>query len=67
MAIIPMELQRAVDEYRFETIENLVDMSDVFSIERLLAYFCQFLVVEKWFEMDEEKGIKIVKSILNRT
>lgn len=56
----PLALQRALDEYRFETIENLVDMADTFSIERLLAYVIQFVLVEKWFEMDKAKGIQIL-------
>lgn len=62
----PLALQKALDEYRFETIDSLVDMSDVFSIERMLAYFSQFLIVDKWFEMDKAKGIQIVETIVNR-
>lgn len=62
----PLALQKALDEYRFETIDNLVDLADVFSIERMLAYFSQFLIVEKWFEMDKAKGIQIVDAIIKR-
>lgn len=60
----PLALQRALDEYRFETIENLVDMADLFSIERILAFFTQFIIVEKWFELDKAKGIQIVDTIV---
>lgn len=60
----PLALQKGLDEYRFETIENLVDMADVFSIERILAYLVQFLLVEKWFELDKEIGIQIVDTIV---
>lgn len=60
----PLALQKALDEFRFETIDSLVNMSDVFSIERMLAYFCQFLIVEKWFEMDKAKGMQIVETIV---
>jgi hypothetical protein len=59
----PLALQKAIDQYRFETVENFVDMADVFSIDRILAYLVQFMIVEKWFELDKEKGIKIVESI----
>jgi hypothetical protein len=60
----PLALQKAIDEYRFETIENLVDLADVFSIERLLAYLIQFFIVEKWFQLDNAKGIQIVDTIV---
>ncbi len=60
----PLALQRALDEYRFETIENLVDMADVFSIDRLLAYLLQLMIVERWFELDKDKGMQIVDTIV---
>jgi hypothetical protein len=60
----PLALQKALDKYRFETIENFVDMADVFSIDRLLAYFLQFMIVEKWFELDKDKGMRIVDTIV---
>lgn len=63
----PLALQKAIDEYRFEKIENFVEMADLFSIERLLAYLLQFIIVEKWFELDQAKGIKIVDSIVRES
>jgi hypothetical protein len=45
----PMTLQKAIDEYCFGTIDSLVSMADVFSVDRLLAYLIQFMIVEKWF------------------
>lgn len=51
----PMELQKALDEYRFNEIEKLVNMADVFSFERMLAYFIQFLIIEKWAEINKGK------------
>lgn len=61
----PMDLQKALDEYRFKQVESFVDMADVFSIERILAYLVQYLIVEKWFELDQEKGIQIVDTIVS--
>lgn len=61
----PLALKKALDRYRFETIESFVDMADDFSIERMLAYFCQLLIVEQWVEMDKTKGIQIVEAIIN--
>jgi hypothetical protein len=60
----PLALQKALDEYRFNTIENLVDMADTFSIERILAYLVQFILVEKWFELDKDLGIQIIDRII---
>lgn len=60
----PLMLQRALDEYRFNYIDQLVDMADVFSIDRILAYMAQLTVVEKWFELDKKKGMEIVDTIV---
>lgn len=60
----PLALQKAIDQYCFETIENLVDMGDVFSIERILAYLLQFIIIQKWCELDKGKGMEIVDIIL---
>lgn len=59
----PMALERALDEYRVEKIESLVGLGDVFSIERILAYFTQFIIIEKWFELDHAKGMQMVDRI----
>ncbi|MFI0434730.1 MAG: DUF2764 family protein [Parachlamydiaceae bacterium] len=59
-----MALQKALDQYRFEKVENMVDMADTFSIERILAYLVQYMIVEKWFELDKDKGIQIVDKII---
>lgn len=63
----PLALQKALDVYRFETIESFVDMADTFSIERILAYLTQLLLVEKWFELDREKGSQIIGTIVKET
>ena len=39
-------------------------MADTFSIERILAYLVQYMIVEKWFELDKDKGNQIVDRIL---
>ncbi len=43
----PLMLQKALDQYRFEMIESFVDMVDLFSIERILAYLLQLMIVEQ--------------------
>lgn len=60
----PLLLQRALDEYRFNYIDQLVDMPDVFSIDRILAYMAQLIVVDNWFNLDKKKGMEIISTIL---
>jgi hypothetical protein len=63
----PLALQKALDQYRFETVESFVDMADTFSIDRILAYIVQYMIVEKWFELDKEKGMQIVNTIVEKS
>lgn len=60
----PLMLQRAIDEYRFNKIDELVGMEDTFSINRILGYMAQLIIVQKWFELDKKKGIQIVDKIV---
>lgn len=60
----PLELQKALDQYRLDEIDHLIDLSDLFSIERILAYITQLIIVEKWSKVDKAKGIQIVDSIV---
>lgn len=60
----PLQLQRTLDEYRFNYIDQLVDMPDVFSIDRILAYMAQLIVVDNWFNLDKKKGMEIVDTIV---
>lgn len=60
----PMALEKALDQYRFERVEDLVDMADTFSIERILAYLVQYMIVEKRSQLNKDKGIQIVDQII---
>lgn len=55
----PIELYRALCEYRFERLEELAGY-DVFSINRILAYMVQLIIVERWLKLDRDKGNKMV-------
>lgn len=59
----PLELQKALLEYRFNKIEEKVGL-DLFSIDRILAYMIKLIIVERWQRMDKEKGLKIVENVL---
>ncbi len=57
-------VERAIDEYRFNYIDQLVDMADGFSINHILAYMAQLIIVQKWFALDKKKGIEIIDTIV---
>lgn len=59
----PLGLAQALFEYRFYKIEGMVK-GDVFSMDRILAYMIQLIMVEKWIGLDQKKGMEIVDTIL---
>lgn len=60
----PLILHKALCEYRFQKIESMLGV-DLFSIDRILGYMAQLIMVEKWMALDAQKGLKIVDKILN--
>jgi hypothetical protein len=65
----PLGLERALDEYSFNFIEDQLSLGlkDTFSIDRILAYMAQLILVEKWFELDKKKGSEIIDTIVKET
>lgn len=59
----PIELQKALLKYRFNKIEEKLG-NELFSIDRVLAYIIELIMVEKWLRMDKQKGLEIVDSML---
>lgn len=59
----PIELHKALLEYRFSKIEEKVGY-DPFSIDRVLAYMIELIVVEKWQNMNKQKGLEIVDKMI---
>ena len=59
----PLELQKALLEYRFEKIEEMVNF-DEFSIDRILAYIVQYIMCDKWMLYDSQKGSEILDTIV---
>lgn len=58
----PMALHRALCQYRFEKIEELLGV-DLFTIDRILGYVAQLITVEQWFLLDRQAGMKVVDAI----
>lgn len=59
----PLELQKALYEFRFNQIDEMIGL-DLFSIDRILAYLVKLLLVEQWQQMDRQQGQKIVDAML---
>jgi hypothetical protein len=59
----PYALNQALCEYRMEKIGNW-HLSDFFSIDRILTYLTQVILVETWLELDKKKGLEIVDTIV---
>lgn len=63
----PLDLQKAFDQYRFESVEKMVDLSDQFSIERILVHLIQLILVEHALALDKNKGKAIVETLIKET
>jgi len=59
----PLELNQKIEQWRFHRIAEL-EGDGVFSIDHLLGYLVRLVIVEKWFELNKERGLKIIDSIL---
>lgn len=59
----PLNLLKAITEYRFEKIEEMKG-SAPFTVDALLAYLIQLYFVEKWHEAKNEQGFEIIESIV---
>ncbi len=51
----PLSLYQALCEFRFNVIEERLG-TDMFSLNRVLGYIIQLIWVEKWMELDKQKG-----------
>jgi hypothetical protein len=55
----PWQQNKALCEYRFHKIEDMMK-PEQFSMEWILAYLAQLMIVEYWHELDETKGRMIL-------
>jgi hypothetical protein len=58
----PLALHQALCNYRFQKIESLLGI-DFFSIDRLLGYMIQLILVEKWLELDQKRGREMISQL----
>jgi hypothetical protein len=58
----PLELHKALYQYQFNHIIELWG-SELFSLDRILNYMARLILVEKWLELDVQRGIQVVDKI----
>ena len=59
----PLGLHQALCQYRFNRLDEFVG-DRTMSIDAILAYVIQLILVEKWLELDQQKGQIIVDRII---
>lgn len=62
----PLELYQALAEYRFNKIDEILGL-ETFSFDRILAYMLRLIEVEKWIELDKQKGLAVVEKIVKES
>jgi hypothetical protein len=59
----PWQQNKVVAQWRFQQIEELVE-KPLFSIDWILSYMAQLLIVEQWNDLDESKGKIILEAFV---
>jgi hypothetical protein len=58
----PIELHQALCQWRYDAIEEMLGV-DMVSIERVLGYLAQFIIAERWLDLDQQKGMQVIDII----
>ena len=59
----PLELEKAMIEFRFKKIQELLG-DQLFTMDRILGYLIQLIMIEKWNQLDKQKGKAIIDTML---
>lgn len=59
----PYELYQSLCEFRFAKMNEMSSI-DRFSINGILSFIARFIIVDKWLELDKQKGLHIVDRII---
>lgn len=62
----PLDLHQALVQYRFEKVEEFMGLK-TFNLDYVLGYLIQLVMVEKWLQLDKQKGTEIVDKIVKGT
>ncbi|MCC5831418.1 MAG: DUF2764 family protein [Chlamydiales bacterium] len=58
----PLDLHKALNEYQFNQIVEIWG-GEIFSLDRILNYMARLILVERWLELDVQKGIEVIDTI----
>ena len=58
----PSDLHRAILKYQFEKLEEMKTTIS-FSVDQILIYIAQFLIVDQWFQLNKEDGQTVVDEL----
>ena len=61
----PWEQNKAITAYRFQKVQEMVE-AKAFSIDTLLSYLVQLMLIEYWHELSREKGQIILGTFKKR-
>ncbi len=61
--VSPFALQKALLEYRFNKLEEFVGL-DIFSIDWILLYLVEYIIIDKWMKLDKRIGIEMVDTLV---
>lgn len=58
----PLELHRALIVYRFNAIVEMCNGA-IFTLDAILGYLTRLILVERWLELDVQRGVTILDAI----
>jgi hypothetical protein len=58
-----LDLYQALVAYRFHWIDERLT-AEMFSIDRILGYTMQFLLILQWLELDQKKGLGLIENMI---
>jgi hypothetical protein len=58
----PLQLQKAMIQYRMEKIDEYLGL-DLFSLDRILGYMIELILLEKWHKLDKQKGKEMISEL----
>lgn len=59
----PMKLHWELENYRLEYIKNM-EKRGTFSIDHILGYLAQIVIVENWLKLNHDHGMNVVENIM---
>ncbi|MDF2577246.1 MAG: hypothetical protein K0S74_730 [Chlamydiales bacterium] len=64
--VTPKQLYIDLARYRFERIAEFLTPQDQFTLDHILCYAAQLIILEQWRELDQKQGALIAENILRK-